>query len=78
MAVGGRRPSPHHECGRETRGQLHEGPTLTRLGYDGLFDASLFHAREYHNTSRAVRQTSRKPREDCESDTTPVSPFRRN
>ena len=39
------------------------------------FDAFLFHAREYHNTSRAVRQTSRKPREDCESDTTPVSPF---
>jgi hypothetical protein len=25
--------------------------------------------------SRAVRQTSRKPREDCESDTTPASPF---
>jgi hypothetical protein len=34
-----------------------------------------FHAREYRNTSRAVRQTSRKPREDCESDTTPASPF---
>jgi len=27
------------------------------------------------NTRRAVRQTSSKPREDCESDTTPVSPF---
>src|SRR5438093_9064090 len=40
-----------------------------------LFDAFLFRAREYHNTSRAVRQTSRKPREDCESDTTPASPF---
>jgi hypothetical protein len=35
----------------------------------------VFHAREYHNKSRAVRQTSRKPREDCESDTTPASPF---
>jgi hypothetical protein len=27
------------------------------------------------NTSRAARQTSRKPREDYESDTTPASPF---
>ena len=27
-----------------------------------LFDAYLFHAREYHNTRRAARQTSRKPR----------------
>jgi hypothetical protein len=40
-----------------------------------LFDASSFHAREYHNASRVVRQTSHKPREDCESDTTPTSPF---
>ena len=36
---------------------------------------SWFHARDYHNTSRLVRQTSRKPRKDCESATTPPSPF---
>ncbi len=34
-----------------------------------------FHARKHHNWSRAVRQTSSKPREDSESDTTPASPF---
>jgi hypothetical protein len=34
---------------------------------------TLSHVREYHNTSRAVRHTSK--REDCESNTTPASPF---
>src|SRR6266545_8376211 len=43
----------------------------SRLPFRPIFDPLWFHAREYHNTSRAVRQTSRKPRDDCESDTTP-------
>ncbi len=42
---------------------------------DAFTTRRLSHAREYHNTSRAVRQTSSKPREDSESDTSPASPF---